>query len=67
MSGIDTLKKLRQLLPTSRIIMLSAADHYEVAEGVLKLGADRYVCKPPSLRELERLVNSSWPSETRRN
>ena len=66
-SGIDTLKKLKQLVPSLRIIMLSAADHHDVAEGALKLGADCYVCKPPNLRELERLVNGFWPSEKRRS
>jgi len=65
MSGVDTLRRLKQLHPTPRVIMLSAADDQEVAEGALKLGADCYICKPPNLRELERLVNGLGPSQKR--
>ena len=62
MNGVETLKRLKQLSPAPRVIMLSAADHQEVAQGALKLGADYYVCKPPDLSELEHLVNGFWPS-----
>ena len=62
LNGVETLKQLKQLQPTPRVIMVSAADHHEVAQGALKLGADAFVCKPPSLPELERLINGYWPS-----
>lgn len=57
MSGVETLKSLKELEPAARVIMLSGADHEEVAKGALKLGADFYVCKPANLGELERLVS----------
>ena len=62
MSGIDTLKRLKPLIPTTKAIMLSSADLEEVAEGALQLGADAYVCKPPNLSELEHLVSGVWLS-----
>ncbi len=62
LSGVDTLKQLKAAQPALRVIMVSAADHSEVAQGAMKLGADAFVCKPPSLPELERLINGYWPS-----
>ncbi len=61
MSGIDTLKQLKQLAPPPKIIMISAADHEEVIQGALNLGADRYVCKPLNLLELDLLVKDYAP------
>ena len=65
-SGVEVLKHFKQQPQAPRVIMLSAADHANVAEGALKLGADSYVCKPPDLAQLERLVSGFWPSTTRR-
>ena len=65
MSGIDLLKRLKQFQPPPTIIMLSAADLSDVAQGALQLGADAYVCKPPDLPELERLIQGIWPSSKR--
>ena len=65
MSGVDLLKRLKQLCPPPKVIMLSAADLPDVAQGALQLGADSYVCKPPDLPQLERLVHGIWPSTRR--
>ena len=62
MSGVDTLKELKQLTPVPKVLMLSGADHEEVAQGALQLGADFYICKPPDLSQLEHLVNGFHPS-----
>lgn len=61
MTGVEVLQQFKQQPQSPRVIMLSAADHANVAEGALKLGADSYVCKPPDLTQLERLVNGFWP------
>jgi len=61
MSGIDTLRNLKQLNPTPKVLMLSVADHEEVVKGALQLGADFYVCKPINLSELEHLVSGFCP------
>lgn len=61
LSGVDTLRLLKQLTPSPRVLMLSAADHEEVVQKVLSLGADFYVCKPVNLVQLEHLVNGFAP------
>lgn len=61
MSGVDTLKALKQLTPTPKVIMLSAADHAGVIQGALQLGVDFYVCKPINLSELAHLVSGFCP------
>ena len=66
-SGIDTLKGLKQRSPSPKVIMLSSADHEEVVKGALNLGADFYVCKPADLHQLEVLVNGFCPSSTPAN
>ncbi len=65
MDGIETLKRLKALPGSCRVIMLSAADAQEVVAGALQLGADFYVCKPVNLAELERLVNGFLPPQPR--
>ena len=62
MTGVETLKDLKQHHPAIRVIILSAADDQDVAHGAISLGADSYVCKPPNLLQLEHLVNGFWPA-----
>lgn len=57
MTGIDTLKQLKQLNPAPQVLMISAADHEEVVKGALNLGADSYIHKPLNLLDLDLLVN----------
>ena len=57
MGGIETLKHLQQLNPRPKVIMLSAADHEDVVQGALKLGADFYIMKPVNLADLSRVVS----------
>lgn len=59
--GIETLKHLQQLTPRPKVIMLSAADHEDVVQGALKLGADFYMMKPVNLAELSNIVNGFVP------
>ena len=62
LGGVETLKALKQMNPASRIVIISAADHDEVIRGVLKLGADFYLCKPIKLGELDQLVRTLVPT-----
>lgn len=64
MSGVELLTRLKHAHPAVKVIMLSAADSEDVAEGAMRLGADAYVCKPPNLKQLERLVSGFWPSRS---
>jgi len=62
LGGVETLKRLKQVGRNAKILMLSSADHDDVVEGALALGADFYICKPPNLHELEQLINGFLPS-----
>jgi DNA-binding response OmpR family regulator len=51
-SGLDILKAVRQLRPSQPVIILTArGDEHDRVEG-LRLGADDYVVKPFSVKEL---------------
>ena len=56
MSGVETLRTLKGIAPALRVLIISAADHDDVVQEVLKQGADFYVCKPLNLAQLEQLV-----------
>ena len=64
MTGLETLKDLKQHHPRIKVIMLSAADHQDVAQGAIELGADSYVCKPANLAQLEHLIHGVWPADS---
>ena len=56
MDGIETLKKLRQAVPESAVIMMSAqTDHYKAMQA-LDLGAYDYVVKPLDLKYLKWIL-----------
>ena len=65
MSGTETLKALKGLAPAPRVLMISAADHDEVVQEMLRQGADFYVCKPLNLAQLEHLVKGILPANGR--
>jgi two-component system KDP operon response regulator KdpE len=50
--GIETLRRLRSLYPKLPILMLTVRDREEEKVEALELGADDYVTKPFSTREL---------------
>lgn len=62
MDGIEALKRLKQICPSTKVIMLTAVNHDEVIKGALKLGADFYVTKPVNFSNLEHLVSGFLPS-----
>ena len=62
MTGVEILKELKGHHPSIKVIMLSAADHQDVAQGAIQLGADSYICKPANLAQLEHLVSGCWPA-----
>lgn len=63
MSGVDTLKRLKQLTPPPKVIMLSGANTDDVAHGAIQLGADAFVTKPVKLPELEHLLSAFWQTK----
>ena len=51
-SGMETIPLLRQLLPASRIVVLSIADETAYRKAAFAAGADAYVSKPEAADEL---------------
>lgn len=52
MSGVDVLKKVRELHPTVPVVMLTGFVEAEQASEVLKLGAFDYLTKPVQRKDL---------------
>src|SRR5690606_33545071 len=52
MTGLDILRRVRQVHPTLPVIILSAKGEEQDRVGGLRLGADDYVVKPFSVKEL---------------
>jgi two-component system OmpR family response regulator len=56
MNGIETLRRLRALLPKAGFVMISGADDQNLAIRALELGAFDYLRKPFDLDYLERIL-----------
>jgi two-component system KDP operon response regulator KdpE len=64
MSGIETCRAMRQLLPRIPILMLTVRDSEEDKVEALDSGADDYITKPFQLRELTARIRAAmrWRS-----
>ena len=58
MDGITALKQIRQIAPSTIVIMITAVDDIEKISQAKILGARDYVTKPLVLEELEKKVLS---------
>ena len=56
LDGIEATRKLRELLPSTRIVALAGSDDFEVVTAVLEAGASAYCMKGAPLWELERAI-----------
>ncbi len=56
MSGIDALPKIRELLPTIPVVLITAYADVRQAVAAVKSGADDYLSKPIDLEELKVAV-----------
>jgi len=56
MSGIDALPKLRELMPTVPVVLVTAYADVRQAVAAVKSGADDYLSKPIDLEELKVAV-----------
>jgi len=56
MSGIETLKVVKQLNPTTEAFIVTAKSDFEAARGALKFGAYDYINKPFGNNELRQVV-----------
>jgi DNA-binding NtrC family response regulator len=55
---LTLLKRVRAMSPESAVILMTAFDTPEVAEGAMRLGASTIVGKPFELREMAHLVET---------
>jgi two-component system response regulator YesN len=46
MSGLDILREVRQILPDSMVILLTAYERFDIAQEAYSLGAYKYLVKP---------------------
>ncbi len=52
MSGLDILREIRQTLPDSIIILLTAYERFDIAQEAYSLGAYKYLVKPLTQEQL---------------
>jgi DNA-binding NarL/FixJ family response regulator len=58
MDGLEALPLIRAAVPGVRVIVLSGFNQTTLADKAIAAGADHYVVKGGSMRELVRLVTS---------
>jgi DNA-binding response OmpR family regulator len=65
MDGLQTLKKIKEMYPRVKVIMVTAVETQEKIEEAMRLGADNYITKPLSLEYLEKDVQDKIEILTR--
>lgn len=63
-ADLRLLEKVRRLAPTSRVIMITAHNSPELAQGAAALGAYRVINKPFEVESLAALVNKARQDAT---
>jgi len=64
MNGIEVLKRIRSINPTTKVIIVTGNADLRLARGALELGAVAYIDKPFDLAYLKRVVAMALRSET---
>ncbi len=59
MDGLDALGQIRQIVPASLVIMLSAYSEFSYAQRALQLGAHDYILKPAAPASLLRVLEKA--------
>ena len=67
MDGLQTLKKIKEMYPEVKVIMVTAVETQEKIEEAMRLGADNYITKPLSLEYLEKDVQDKIDSLAKRS
>jgi DNA-binding NtrC family response regulator len=62
MTGLDVLKKIKELSPSTRVYMLTAYGNVESAVLAMKWGASDYLNKPFDLKQLTEIVAEAYRS-----
>lgn len=63
MDGIETMKRLRELKVSAKIIALTANAILGVRDELLEKGFDEYLSKPIQFRELDKILKRFIPAE----
>lgn len=56
LNGLDMVKETRQIIPYSKVIILTGYRNFEYAQEALKLGAFDYILKPSKVEEITSIV-----------
>jgi two-component system NarL family response regulator len=64
MGGIDATRAIRQLFPSTRIIVLSVSDEQDDLYGAVKAGANGYLLKEVSIEEVADAVRKVYAGES---
>ncbi len=64
LNGVDVLKRIRSIAPTTKVIMVTGNGDLRLAREALELGALAYIDKPFDLAYLKRVVAMALQSET---
>ena len=59
LDGVEATRRLRELLPSTRIVALAGSDDLEVVNAMLDAGASAYCLKGAPLWELERAITGA--------
>lgn len=54
--GVDVLRRIKELAPATKVLMVTAVETRDKIDEALRLGADNYITKPLSLEYLETEV-----------
>jgi len=64
-SGLDLLREVRNISPSTKVVMVTAYGTVQHAVEAMKLGAVDYLLKPFSVEQLEMVVDKVLASETK--
>jgi DNA-binding NarL/FixJ family response regulator len=64
MGGIDATRIIRQLFPTTRIIVLTVSDEEDDLYGAVKAGANGYLLKEVSIEEVADAVRAVYAGQS---
>lgn len=58
-SGLDAIEKIKEIVPESKIIIISGYDQFEYAQRALELGVFSYLLKPIQYRGLKDIIKKA--------
>jgi len=61
--GLETLRRVKIILPEACVIMVTAVDDLDVARSALAAGAADYVTKPFTFDDLDAVLDIHVPSD----